>query len=599
MENRITSNADSVQLIYSRYLRKQFIVNRKYQRKLVWQLNEKQAFIDSLCKKYSVPLFLFANVGKTGTDRWEIIDGLQRLNAICSFIENEYPIEIDGTNYYFDLDTLADSRQLKDKKIIPQKHPILDRSICIEIVNYQLPISIIQADSKSIETVFRRINSFGKQLSEQEIRLAGAVGKFPDLVRDISSYIRGDVSNKDILLLNDMQQISISDRELKYGIKINDIFWVKNLIITKDNIRKSRDEELISQILAYILLGREIEPSKKTLDKLYQYEEDGYMVDKITDAIDKLGYDQIKQNIIQVHEIILLVANEAKEPLRTLLYGKEKIKGLFRSYQVLYLTIYELMIVDGLREVDIPKLTKFLHGIGINEFNNIGLSKDWNYKFRNQKINALKGIIQDAFTKGKHENIATQNGVQQLENLLTLSKTEGNQYDFKQTCHDLENGTFSQKLVEKIVKTLVAGANKPNSTSYVILGVADNIDSAERFKQHYNSDYKVPSSSSFFITGIQEEVRKYHDADFDKYHNRIKAVIKKCNLEKDVEFAILQNIKAITYYGYEIIIFSLKSGDTPYSYKDKYYIREGNNCKEITGAKEIAALFNLYKPTNY
>ena len=63
MENRITSNADSVQLIYSRYLRKQLIVNRKYQRKLVWQLTDKQAFIDSLSKKYSVPIFLFANVG--------------------------------------------------------------------------------------------------------------------------------------------------------------------------------------------------------------------------------------------------------------------------------------------------------------------------------------------------------------------------------------------------------------------------------------------------------------------------------------------------------------------------------------------------------
>ena len=565
MENRITSNADSVQLIYSRYLRKQLIVNRKYQRKLVWQLTEKQAFIDSLSKKYSVPIFLFANVGKVGSDKWEIIDGLQRLNAICSFIENEYPIEINGKNYYFDLDTLADSRKLKDDKTITQKVPILDRSKCIEIVNYQLPISIIQADSKSIETVFRRINSFGKQLSEQEIRLAGAVGKFPDLVRNISSYIRGDVSNKDTLLLNEMQQISISDSNLRCGIPINGIFWVKNLIISKDNIRKSRDEELISQILAYILLGREVKPSKRTLDKLYQYEEDMEIVDKTNDCIEKIGFDQIRKNIIEVHEILLLVADKAQIPLRTLLYGKEKTKGLFRSYQVLFLSIYELMITEGLKKVSIDNLTRSLSNIGVKEFNNIGLAKDWNHVFRNQKIDALKGIIKGAFKKGKHENIATENGVQQLENLLTLSKT------------------------------LVAGANKPHSTSYVILGVADKKDSADKFKNHYGTDYKRPSSSSFFITGIQEEVLKYHDGDFDKYYNRIKGIIKKCNLEKDVEIAILQNIKTITYYGYEIIIFSLTSGDMPFSFDNTYYVREGNNCKEIKGAKETSALFNLFK----
>ena len=83
-----------------------------------------------------------------------------------------------------------------------QKNPIIDSQDCVNITNYQFPYTNINADTKSVEEVFRRINSFGKQLSKQEIRQAGVVGLFPNLVRTISSYIRGDVSPSDSVLLN-------------------------------------------------------------------------------------------------------------------------------------------------------------------------------------------------------------------------------------------------------------------------------------------------------------------------------------------------------------------------------------------------------------
>lgn len=73
------------------YKRHLILVNRKYQRKFVWSVEEKQAFIDTLLRGYPVPLFLFA---KTGDDRKrEIIDGLQRLDAIFSFIKQEFPVK--------------------------------------------------------------------------------------------------------------------------------------------------------------------------------------------------------------------------------------------------------------------------------------------------------------------------------------------------------------------------------------------------------------------------------------------------------------------------------------------------------------------------
>ena len=44
-------------LFKAAYKRNEIFVNRKYQRKLVWKLEEKQAFIDTLLRGYPVPLF--------------------------------------------------------------------------------------------------------------------------------------------------------------------------------------------------------------------------------------------------------------------------------------------------------------------------------------------------------------------------------------------------------------------------------------------------------------------------------------------------------------------------------------------------------------
>ena len=36
-------------------------------------------------------------------DYYEIIDGLQRLNAIVSFVNNDYGILVDGVEYFYDM----------------------------------------------------------------------------------------------------------------------------------------------------------------------------------------------------------------------------------------------------------------------------------------------------------------------------------------------------------------------------------------------------------------------------------------------------------------------------------------------------------------
>jgi hypothetical protein len=51
-----------------------------------------------------------------------IIDGLQRLNSIFAFIENEYLV----AGAYFDLETLAETKLRRDEGELAQRTPILD-----------------------------------------------------------------------------------------------------------------------------------------------------------------------------------------------------------------------------------------------------------------------------------------------------------------------------------------------------------------------------------------------------------------------------------------------------------------------------------------
>jgi uncharacterized protein with ParB-like and HNH nuclease domain len=61
-----------------------FLVNRTYQRKLVWTLEEKIRLIDSILKNYPIPLILLVH---TERGDYEIIDGIAVFVSIPSVID--------------------------------------------------------------------------------------------------------------------------------------------------------------------------------------------------------------------------------------------------------------------------------------------------------------------------------------------------------------------------------------------------------------------------------------------------------------------------------------------------------------------------------
>lgn len=236
----VTPRGLSVQAAYRDFADGKFRVNRNYQRKLVWTRDEKRKLIDSILRGFPIPLILLATeVEPDGSKTFEILDGMQRLNAIFEFIENHF--DVDGK--YFRIDQLARAKQRQEegKFALPTGNTsTLDSDDCANFLDYTLAISEFPAtDREAVNEVFGRINAYGRQLSNQEKRQAGVMSEFSALVRTLSAEIRGDVS-RETLDLSEMPSISIDpdDSHTRYGITADDTFWCNQGILRKNQLRE-------------------------------------------------------------------------------------------------------------------------------------------------------------------------------------------------------------------------------------------------------------------------------------------------------------------------------------------------------------------------
>lgn len=581
-------NGKVVERAYEDYRNELFLVNRRYQRKLVWGVDEKRAFIDSLANGYPVPLFLFAKNDYKDLERFEIIDGLQRLNAVFSFIENSYALE---NGCFFDLTSTAITKDLLDKGIVQQKLPTLERAICVKIVSYELPFSIYdEKDPNIIDEVFRRINSNGQHLSRQEIRQAGATSNFAELVRDISIKIRGDVSHEDILLLSQMKKISISkDSE---GIDPDTIFWVKENIMNKEDLRMSLDEEQIADILAAMVLSP-IPPSNvSVLDEYYGFKtvDSETRSKRIEDAISAITPEVLESQFLYVFDEIKRIFHERNKSIIGQMVGPRLYRGP-RYFQLLFLALHNLLVKEEMKIEDYDLVYNKLSNISNVTMNIAGGGGWWASKEKNELIQATSAVLAPCLVDRNMNDPMYYSYTTELETLLKQSKTENSQYDFKQGLFDLKTDILNEELINKIFKTLTAMANTDNkAVGYVIIGVADKFEDAEKIKNKYGEDYV--RVGTFYINGVDGEVKKYYGGNHDKYFSMIKNKLQNAPITEHYRRQLGSRIRMVNYYNKSVIILKLVSDNGAVMYDNAYYTRIGaNNDPVAVSAEEMPAFF--------
>lgn len=320
-KNDLTVKGESIERAYINYSADKYNVNRRYQRKLVWGISEKISFIDSILQSFPVPIILLAEDEGDETNSIEIIDGMQRLNAIFSFIENEFACN----GKYFDLNSMATTKSFLDSGLLEQKTPVMSRADCVAFSGYEIPVSIFKFNTPSdVDEVFRRINSGGRQLSRQELRAAGSLDDFATAVRRISAKVRGDDSHTEVLPLKNMKLISVTGKELGYGILVDSVFWVANGILVKEDVRQSLDEQLVADILAYMVMDEPPPSRSEYLDDYFGLgatEASPKRFDEANLSVRRRGGEIVIRDFMLVLDVLRVVVDKAKMPLTTLLFG--------------------------------------------------------------------------------------------------------------------------------------------------------------------------------------------------------------------------------------------------------------------------------------
>ncbi|WP_423446766.1 DUF262 domain-containing protein [Kocuria sp. KSNUG] len=587
----LTVLGQSLQNLYTQYAQNNFVVNRRYQRKLVWGVEEKQALIDSIRSNLPIPLVLLAENSIKNLPQLEIIDGLQRLNSIFSFIENEFPYN----GKYFDLDTLADTKLRRDEGDFIQREPLLDRKTCVDIVNYQLPVSTYRsATEDSVDEVFRRINSSGRKLSLQEIRQAGVTSELAGLVRRISASIRGDATLSEMLPLAEMPKISITNRDLPYGIPSEDVFWVKNGILDKDAVRESRDEELVLDILLDIILDPLAVSGSAYRNSAYGRDGNASTSEgAVAQRINSLGTKNIEKSFTLTLDIIKNTIIESGEPWASWVITQRNPRGIPRYFHAVFVSLHELL-VQGNELSDLPGLTRELEGFWDRDLTVPAGGGNWGANRKRPLFDSIKAVLQQYFAQS-NDPIAqrTRQSATEFEIQMQMALTEHSLFELKQGFTRLdESKIFDEDAFEAVLRTASAMANhSTDAEGFIFFGVADRPQHAKRIV----SLYKINplEVGEFIVTGTEHELAAL-GWNRDQHMQWLVQRIKKSKLDGAFASQLASTLSVFDYMGYAIWALRPKSMSLPVSWDGNFYIRQGNSTHQLKGTEilELVARFS-------
>ncbi len=178
-------------------------IQPEYQRNYIYADGKRDvAVIQSLLKGYPLGLIYF---NQTDSDKFEVLDGQQRITSIGRFVTNKFAIA-DAQGMQQNFDSLA-----QDKK---------DKILQSKILVYEC-----QGEESEIKEWFKTINIVGVPLNEQELLNAVYSGQYVTLakakfsnsqnsnIQKWSSYVNGSALRQDFLAqaLNWVSRGNVSD----------------------------------------------------------------------------------------------------------------------------------------------------------------------------------------------------------------------------------------------------------------------------------------------------------------------------------------------------------------------------------------------------
>ncbi|MCC2315606.1 DUF262 domain-containing protein [Cellulomonas xiejunii] len=190
-------------------------ISPAYQRRLRWSNKKKSLLIESLLLNIPVPpIFLY----ERDYNEYEVIDGRQRLDAISSFLSNDY--SLTGLEYW---------PELRRKRFLDLP-PVLQKGL----LRRSLPAVVLLAETQGTgddaldvrRVLFDRLNTGGIRLNPQELRNALYPGRLNALLIELARsqqftttwniphYVPGEEADPPEALLANALFASLADAEL-------------------------------------------------------------------------------------------------------------------------------------------------------------------------------------------------------------------------------------------------------------------------------------------------------------------------------------------------------------------------------------------------
>ena len=165
------------------------LIQPEYQRNYLYcEAEKEEPVIDSVLKGYPLGLLYF---NKVGENKYEVLDGQQRITSLGRFLTNRFAIE--------------------DSSGVRQIYDGLDESLKEKILKTKLTIYICEGEEPEIKAWFRTINISGIELNEQEESNAVFSGPFVSEAKKVfsnsqnsnlqkwSAYINAKVNRQEFL----------------------------------------------------------------------------------------------------------------------------------------------------------------------------------------------------------------------------------------------------------------------------------------------------------------------------------------------------------------------------------------------------------------
>jgi hypothetical protein len=154
-------------------IRQRINTNPDFQRPAVWGRAQKQLLVDTILRDYDIPKLYWRKVAAK-PDKYDVVDGQQRLRAIWEFFDGEYPLP-------------KDAEPIDGEMVANLRYEELPDELRMRFDVYALDVVVLEeSDEDEVREMFLRLQN-GTSLKAQEKRNAYP-GEMRGFVRQLASH---------------------------------------------------------------------------------------------------------------------------------------------------------------------------------------------------------------------------------------------------------------------------------------------------------------------------------------------------------------------------------------------------------------------------